>query len=112
MSREQYKTFIKTKLASDDRWARKALLRIYEKQTKEKKRIQGTTENNAVGFTGFDGEILSSLADQLTRRGTLTEKQMTVVKQKTPKYWRQILQESDPALLAKAMGQMQTEPKE
>jgi hypothetical protein len=48
-----------------------------------------------VGFTGADGEFLTSLAKQLQKKGYLSPKQMTFVFKKMPKYWKQILNISD-----------------
>jgi hypothetical protein len=68
----------------------KGLLAIYNRQTAEEKSVGDTVEENGIGFTGADGEILSSLAEQYRSRGSLSVKQMAILKKKMPKYWRQI----------------------
>jgi len=83
-------SFLKEKLSSDPRWAVKGLLRIYEYQTEEEKIVQATTEHNGVGFSGVDGEILTSFADQIVRGRTLSAKQINLVFKKMPKYARQL----------------------
>ena len=91
ITQSQKKEFIRTKLATDDRWAKHALLKIFEHQTEEEKEWETTNVSNGVGFTGADGEFLCSLAKQLERKGYLSPKQMKFVFKKMPKYWKQIL---------------------
>ena len=91
----QKKEFIQEKLSSNPKWAKHALLKIFEFQTAEEQEQEATHEHNGVGFTGIDGEILSSFAKQLTNKGYLSPKQMTLLFKKMPKYWRQIISISD-----------------
>lgn len=91
----QIQQYLKTKLGSDPRWAKHALLKIFEFQTAEEKSAEHTRENNGIGFTGVDGEILTSFAKQLERKGYLSPKQMNLLFKKMPKYWKQILSISD-----------------
>jgi len=91
----QIKNFLKTKLATNDKWAKNALLKIYEKQTQVEKQSGTTHEFNGVGFSGTDGFILSSFAQQLIKFDRLSEKQMSIVFKKIPKYWKQIKSISD-----------------
>ena len=85
------KAFVKSKLGTSDNWAKTALLRIYDYQTNEEQRDGYTKVYNGVGFTGCDGEILSSFAQQLLTKGYLSPKQTILVKRKMPKYWSQIV---------------------
>jgi len=91
----QIQQYLKTKLGSDPRWAKHALLKIFEFQTAEEKSAEHTRENNGIGFTGVDGETLTSFAKQLERKGYLSPKQMNLLFKKMPKYWKQILSISD-----------------
>ena len=83
-------SFIRERIAVSDKWAIRALLRIYSFQTAEEQDVQQTREHNNVGFTGVDAEILSSFAQQVKRTGTLSYKQMTILKKRMPKYSRQL----------------------
>lgn len=85
------KAFVKSKLGTSDNWAKTALLRIYDYQTNEEQQVGYTKVYNGVGFTGCDGEILSSFAQQLQTKGYLSPKQTILVKRKMPKYWSQII---------------------
>lgn len=91
----QIKEFVKGKLLTDPVWAKQALLRIYEFQTKEEQNVRDTMYHNGVGFTGMDGRILSSLAKQLIEKKYLSDKQMDIVFRKIPKYWIQVVKISD-----------------
>ena len=95
ITNNQKKEFIRNKLSSDPRWAKHALLKIFEFQTEDEKEWETTSVHNNVGFTGADGEFLTSLAKQLQKKGYLSPKQMTFVFKKMPKYWKQILNISD-----------------
>lgn len=85
------KAFVKDKLSNSEKWATAALLRIYDYQTNEEQRVGQTKDYNGVGFSGADGEILSSFAKQLLTKGFLSPKQKTLVMRKMPKYWNQII---------------------
>lgn len=91
----QKKEFLKRKLGTDPRWAKHALLKIFEFQTEEEQDHECTHDHNGVGFTGVDGEILSSFAKQLIKYKRLSDKQMALLFKKMPKYWKQILTISD-----------------
>ena len=95
VTKVQIKEFVKKKLSTDPVWARHALLKIYEFQTQEEQRAGDTQFNNGVGFTGTDGRILTSLAQQLQKKRYLSDKQMALVFKKMPKYWIQVVKISD-----------------
>ena len=87
--------FVRNKLKTDEVWAKKALLKIYEFQTQDEKDAGYTRNYNNVGFSGVDGEILSAFAVFFKKRGYLSKKQMAVLKKKIHKYTRQIISVAD-----------------
>jgi hypothetical protein len=88
--------FVKSKLSSDPVWALKALVRIYqENQTNDEQVTQQTTHDNGIGFSGCDAQFLSSLAQNYLRYGRLSDKQMSFVFKKMPKYAKQVIAMSD-----------------
>ena len=105
ITQEQKKTFIKNKLATDPRWAKHGLSKIFEFQTAEEQEMESTHIHNGVGFTGADGEILASFAKQLQRKGYLSPRQMELLYKKMPKYWKQIIAISDEEKLLKLITQ-------
>ena len=94
--------FLKSKLSTDPRWAVAGLLRIYENQTEAEKAIGNTQEFNGIGFSGCDGDFLSSLSIQAKRRG-LSPKQIKCVHKTIPKYASQLLKVSNVGIIDKAM---------
>ena len=83
---------LKEQLATRDNQAIKGLLTIYSYQTSEEQDKGYTKEDNGVGFSGFDSEILSSFAEQYKTKGWLSPKQMNLVKKYLPKYARQLVE--------------------
>ena len=82
--------FLREKCATDARWAIRALLRIYEDQTAEEQNAGHTRDHNGVGFSGVDGEILSSFASQVQKGRIMSVKQMALIHKKMPRYARQL----------------------
>lgn len=85
------KEMIQQLLATNDKAATKALMTIYSKQTQSEQAVGTTTDQNSVGFTAFDAEILTSFAQQYERSGFLTAAQIALLKKRITKYWRQLL---------------------
>ena len=84
-------SFIREMLATNPAWAVRGLLRIYEYQTQNEKELGGTVEDNGVGFSGCDGVILSSLADQIKAGRQMSVKQMAIIYKKMPRYSGQLV---------------------
>ena len=95
ITKKAVRQFVKNELGTNKTWALKALTKVLEKQTESEQNMETTTDANGVGFSGFDGEIMTSIAKQYIRKGYLSNKQMTIVFKKMPKYWNQILKVSD-----------------
>jgi len=85
------KEFIKEKLATDERWAMRGLMRIFEFQTSQEQSVDQTVEQNNVGFPHCHAEIFSSFAKQYQQRGYLSPKQMAIVHRGMPRYASQLL---------------------
>ena len=84
------KEFIKNQLATNPAWAVKGLVKIYTLQTADEQASDRTSHDNGVGFNGLDANILSSFAKQVNAGRNLSQKQMTIVYKKMPRYWKQI----------------------
>jgi len=94
VTKKQITAFIKTKLATNDAWALRALTIVAQNQTLIEQNALTTIERNGVGFTAFDAQILQSFNDQYQQRGGLSQKQMTLVHTMIPKYHNQVVQSS------------------
>ena len=95
ITKKDMKAFVRNTLAINTTWAYHALKLIFSKQTDSEQVSEITKDDNGVGFTGCDAEILSSFAKQLERNGSLSPKQNALLFRKIPKYWKQILDNSD-----------------
>lgn len=83
---------LKTVLRTNPTVACWGLLRVYARQDEHEKTSGQATELNGEGFSKCDSEILTSLSQFLLERGFLTAKQMAIVHQSLPKYWRQVVE--------------------
>lgn len=95
VKKSEIKEFVKKKLSTDPKWALHALLKIYDFQTQDEQTAKNTIHHNGVGFTGTDGRILTSFAKQAQKYGRLSDKQMSILFKKIPKYWIQIVKISN-----------------
>ena len=95
---------LKQRLATDDRWALRALMLVYKNQTADEQSTQQTLEHNGIGFSGPDAEILSSFAQQYQRRGRLSPKQMHLLKRKISSYAGQVARVADTTRLMAALS--------
>ena len=86
VTKKVVREYLKEKLSTDEAWAIRALVKIYAYQTENEKEYLETNEENGVGFSGADAEILTSFAEQYRRKGYLSPKQMEIVYKKMKKY--------------------------
>lgn len=84
------KEVIKDTLIKSPKAVETGILKIYECQTQEEKIYQATVEDNGIGFSGCDAEILSSFAKRILGGNSLTEKQLVIAQKKMPKYAGQL----------------------
>lgn len=87
--------FVKRKLATDSKWTKKALLRLYANQTQDEKTLKQTSESNNVGFTRCHAYILTSYAEYYKKNNKLTSKQMKSLYKLMPQYHIQIIEMCD-----------------
>ena len=84
------KEFIREGLNVSDKWLIRGLLAIYAHQTNDEQNSEMTVEDNGIGFNGCDATILSSIAKQVQRSGTMSPKQTVIVRKKMLKYSGQL----------------------
>jgi hypothetical protein len=78
-------------LLTNDRAVERAIIAIWKKQTSSEQLAQSTQEHNHVGFTAFDAEFLSSLAERLEwKKYALTPKQLASGRKAILKYAGQL----------------------
>lgn len=95
ITKKKITEFVKHKLATDKKWAIRAMLKIYEFQTAHEQNTGSACYLNGVGFSGADAEILTSFVKFYKVKRYLTDKQMKIVFKKISRYHRQIISISD-----------------
>lgn len=85
---------LRGQLFTDRNKARRALLFLYDRQTIEEQSKMETVEDNKIGFTAPDAEILSGIARFLRKNGFLTTAQERIVRRRIGKYAGQLLNSS------------------
>ncbi len=105
MNKQQTLVTLQGKLRSDSRWAQRALLAIFRNQTEDEKVAADVKHHNAMGFRCMDAIILTSFANQLQTRRSLSPKQMSVVFKLMPKYARQLMKFYGEAIQQKLASQ-------
>ena len=81
---------IKGLIESRDDAVIRGMKRIYDLQTEDEKENGGTYYNNGVGFSGVDGDIMSSFVKFYNKTNFLTFKQMKIARKKMLKYAGQL----------------------
>lgn len=81
---------IRKNLEISDKWVTKAVVAIFKYQTEYEKNAETTHDNNNVGFSGCDAQIMSSFAKWINRGLNLTPKQMVIARKKAIKYAGQL----------------------
>jgi hypothetical protein len=84
------KNEIKGLIESRDDAVVRGMLRIYDLQTESEKVFGDTHANNGVGFSGVDGEIMSSFVEFYNKANFLSYKQMKIARKKMLKYAGQL----------------------
>jgi hypothetical protein len=82
---------IRVLLETNDTALLRALVKVYEFQTKDEKRREDTIYNNGVGFNGADGKILTSIAGVYRNGWVVSPKQIHAVRRRMRKYVPQLM---------------------
>lgn len=82
---------IKQLLKENDEELCKALLVVYNNQTSDEKCSGSSIDYNDVGFNRNDSKELTVLAERVRNGQKLTLHELSIVRHRLPKYWRQIL---------------------
>ena len=90
---------IRENMLESDKWLIRGLLAIFRYQTNHEQASEVTEDHNSVGFSGVDGQILSSFAKQVLRweKGErkyptpLSSRQLEILRKKMGKYAGQLV---------------------
>jgi hypothetical protein len=83
--------FLRKQLTTNEKWAKAALIRIYDNQTAGEQTSEDTHALNGIGFTVGDACLLTKFAEWYKTHGWLSEKQMKWVYNKIGKYAGQLV---------------------
>lgn len=93
------RVMIQDNMRDSDAWLIRGLICIFERQTAEEQNTETTREDNGVGFSGLDGQIMTSFAKQVLRhqadpsprfKDPLSPRQLEIVRRKMHKYAMQL----------------------
>lgn len=107
-SKESLVQALKRQISSNPKQANKALITIYGNQTTSEQNTEQTIEYNGIGFSGKDAKFLTSLAKNLMKYGSLTEKQQACVSRIMPRYAGQLIEMSIKSGKIKKIGSYYT----
>jgi hypothetical protein len=83
--------FVKLQLQTNDRWLKRGLVAIYKLQTATEQATLTTRVVNNVGFSAFDAEFLSAMAQRVEAGYNLSFKQLAAVRKGMVKYAGQLV---------------------
>jgi hypothetical protein len=83
---------IREQLLTNGRWAVRGLLAIYRYQTVAEQRKGSTLVKNKVGFSAFDAQTMTALAEQVIRGQQLTSSQYKMLHPRIARYSKQLLE--------------------
>ena len=83
--------FLRKQLTTNEKWAKAALIRIYDNQTAGEQSSEDTHALNGIGFTTGDARLLTRFAEWYKSHGWLSPKQMKWVYAKMGKYASQLM---------------------
>ena len=83
--------FVKTKLETDSRWLLRGLVAIYRLQTADEQQTRSTKKVNSVGFSAFDAEFMSAMAERALTNMSLSPRQIEAIRNTMKKYAGQLV---------------------
>ena len=90
-TKEEWRHYLQNLLKTNDEALLKALVLIYQSQAPHEQLGGVSTEHNCVGFTSWDANELGTLAKRVQANIQLTPAELCVLRNKMPKYWKQLL---------------------
>lgn len=91
-SDKQWQDYLQALVRDNDYALRKAVVLIYNRQTEVERSRFESTEDNGIGFTKWDAKVLTNIAKKITVDLPLTSEELSIARNKMPKYWRQLME--------------------
>lgn len=99
-NQQQWREYLQHLVKTNDKALIRAIHVIYARQTEEEQYYGTTTDHNGRGFGKIDAAFFTEIVDRLRHGGKLSPKQMAIARNKMPKYWRQLMEESKAKMAA------------
>lgn len=80
----------RARISSNDKWALRAAIRIYQSQTPEEQNSHATLDSNGQGFNAFDSPVVSPIVERYLRTGLVSTGSLQQLKRRMPKYVGQL----------------------
>lgn len=90
-SQKQWRQYLQELLRTNNVALIRATALIYDNQTDEEKYRGESTEDNNVGFSKYDAKQLTECALKIKQGRRLTRVDMETLRNKMPKYWKQLM---------------------
>ncbi len=87
----QWKSYLKNLVKTNDKALLKAIVCIYDRQTFEEKEAGKSLGKNKIGFNKFDSEEMSDIARKIKAKVKLSENEIIHARITIPKYWKQLM---------------------
>ena len=90
-NQEQWKTYLRELVKTNDRALLKSILCIYNNQTSEEKEKGESIEDNYSGFSKVDAYEMGQIAKKIKSGQSLTKGELAKSRNKMQKYWKQLM---------------------
>lgn len=90
-NQQQWKEYLQNLVRTNKKALYRSIILIADLQTPEEKAWGTTIDKNNMGFGAVDAQFLTSLALRLKCGGELTPRELSICRNKMPKYWRQLM---------------------
>lgn len=90
-NQKQWKSYLVNLLKTNNNALKLSVVRIYDQQTFEEQVKKESIEENKVGFTKIDALFLGDIAEKVKTNQQLTSKELAILRNKMPKYWKQLM---------------------
>ena len=111
-NQDQWEQYLKQLVKSNDRALCKAIVLIYQNQTDEEQMKGQSLDDNYVGFTKWDAEEMTSIAQKIIHKQQLTKREIAKSRNKMQKYWKQLMVISKKNIQRRELEQSQRELEE
>ena len=90
-NQEQWKSYLRELVKTNDRALLRSILCVYNNQTNEEKSKGESIEDNFMGFSKIDAYEMGQIAKKIKSGQSLTKGELAKSRNKMQKYWKQLM---------------------